>query len=84
MPLFYEEVDLDISVDEFISECSDVEINQIIDILKNKKKIAIEKLFDHPSLNEIIHVESCKKLFNSYHRLSTEDCETLYNISNKL
>lgn len=88
MPYFYQDVEaeIDISVDDFLSECNSNEIKELINTLVEDGHISPENIPTKQkfSIGEQEHRESCVKIMNGYHTLSNEDCELIKKIANKL
>ena len=85
MPEFSTNVDVDVY--EFISECSKREIKELIECLVENGHInessMITETSKNPTLMEIEHIETCSKLASVYHRMTTEECDVLKQISSK-
>jgi len=90
MPSFevYDNVYLetDIHVDEFLNECSEDDIKEIIQYLIDNNIISEDRKTDFANLSfdeEQLH-KNLDKIKNNYHFLSNEDEETIKRIANKL
>jgi len=85
MPIFYKEVDIDI--EDFIDECSDREIEKLIEILVEEGKLPntktkfnnVQKL----SINEILWLETISKIENNRLGMTIEEIETIENIAKR-
>ncbi len=85
MPDFYVG-DLDITPDEFVSACSDREINELVDILMDEGVIKENHLINNTNdniLDEIFN-EGLEKLATSRHRLTSEEEEIIKKIASRL
>ena len=85
MPDFYVG-DLDITPDEFVSACSDREINELVDILMDEGIIKENHLTDNTNnniLDEIFN-EALEKLATSRHILTNEEEEIIKKIASRL
>jgi hypothetical protein len=85
MPDFYVG-DLDITPDEFVSACSDREINELVDILMDEGVIKENHLINNTNdniLDEIFN-EALEKLATSRHRLTNEEEEIIKKIASRL
>lgn len=90
MPSFevYDNVYLetDIYVDEFLNECSEDDIKEIIRYLIDNNIISEDRKMDFANLSydeEQLH-KNLDKIKNNYYVLSNEDEETIKRIANKL
>lgn len=82
---------IDIDIDDFLSSCSSWEIKPLIKALIEDGHISkeqVEAINDDvgykPSFVEQEHIDACKKILTSYHRLSNEDTDLIKKISEKL
>lgn len=82
MPYFYSDTEVDISVDEFLSECDSGDIKELIDALIEDGHLNQTQVFKHKaSLLEQEHINMCDALSKNYYQMSNEDTqilETLY------
>ena len=82
------DVDVDIDVDEFLDECDESEINQIITWLIDSEQILnIQKIENsNSSICDIEYMSMINKLNDPLigSRLSLEDLEKIKRITNKL
>jgi hypothetical protein len=87
MPTYYQEVEAEIEVtpSDFYSECSDSDINELIELLKEDGYLDGRPLLapQNSSINYDQHVKLCNSLIENYYRLSNEDLLTLTAIANK-
>lgn len=85
MPEFETYVDVDVY--DFVSSCSKREIKELIDALVEdghlNASLIIDETSKNPTLMEIEHIETCSKLASVYHRMTTEECDVLKQISSK-
>ena len=82
MPRFSEEVDFNISVEEFLSKCSPKNIEELIKSLVDDNHI---NQYNNSVLNfmEEKYVNHCNHLKNSYSQINKEDYEIIENLSKK-
>lgn len=94
MPSFYKEVEaesefidagFDITVDEFLSECDNYDIDEVIEWLRDSQLLK-EKGIDinRVSATESFYEEAINKLHGNWNRLTKEQEDTILNIANKL
>jgi hypothetical protein len=90
MPTFneYTNVDIDISVDDFLDECDSYDIEQVVDYLVNNGYInESAKLIEnnnHVSHNKDEVVESLDIIKENYYMLSTESEELIKQLAKTL
>jgi hypothetical protein len=87
MPTFYEEADFDISVDDFLEECSSFELEEIIDYLEEMGYLKNHKRAEGGGPIGILEEEfqeKIQKISESRHRLTLEEEETIKKISDRL
>ena len=87
MPTFYEETDFDISVDDFLEECSSFELEEIIDYLEEMGYLKNHKRAEGGGPIGILEEEfqeKIQKISESRHRLTLEEEETIKKISDRL
>ena len=87
MPTFSVD-DLDISVDEFLDQCSDKDIQKLIKILVEDDNISLSSMFVKPNRRsysklQIEFVDKIQRLITNYHRISIEDEQKLDEIFKK-
>jgi hypothetical protein len=78
------DVDVDIDVDEFIENCSDEDIDEILKILIEQGRMT--KLFTsskHSLYTEEVWLETLNKLIINRLSLTNEEIETIENISKR-
>jgi ribosomal protein S8 len=85
MPDFYVD-DLDISPGEFVDACSEREISQLIEVLKDDGYLndIIVVQDDAKSIHDEMFLEALFKLGKSRHRLTNEEEEIIKVIANRL
>lgn len=86
MPRFYQEVEaeIDINVDEFVSECSPKEIKILIDTLRDDGYLTSTNIVpDNVSFMQEKHVYYCGKLADFYLQMSSEDMEIVEKLAKK-
>lgn len=79
MPYFTQELDIDI--DDFLNECTDREIEEVIESLVKRgylKPKSSTKMTKTDFLDMLIKIE------NNRHQLTNEDEESIVNIFNKI
>jgi hypothetical protein len=81
MPTFSEETDFDISVDDFLEECTRHELEEVIDYLE---EMGYLKEGNSLGLLEGEFQERIQKISESRHRLTLEEEETIKTISDRL
>ena len=87
MPTFYEEADFDISVDDFLEECSSFELEEIIDYLEEMGYLKNHKRAEGGGPIGILEEgfqEKIQKISESRHRLTLEEEEIIKKISDGL
>lgn len=85
MPNFDFNVDEYISVDDFLSECSSSEIEELIEALIEDGHLPKHSKtdIDARGVGESIYEESLNKLHGKWNRLSQEEEETIINIAKR-
>jgi len=86
MPTFYEEVDVDVDVDDFLSSCNKREINDLIEALVEDghlPKSVLNKNDQKEGRLESQFSFKVDKLKEKYYSISKEDEEVLENIFKK-
>jgi hypothetical protein len=84
MPRFYEEVEFDITPEEFIDSCSTQEKEELWEALKDD--------YDYPEISvnkndnclDTMFYEQVQKLIGNKHRLTVEEENLILSITNKL
>ena len=87
MPTFYEEADFDISVDDFLEECSSFELEEIIDYIEEMGYLKNHKRAEGRGPIGILEEEfqeKIQKISESRHRLTLEEEEIIKKISDGL
>ena len=87
MPTFYEETDFDISVDDFLEECSRFELEEVIDYLEEMGYLKNHKRAEGGGPIGILEEEfqeKIQKISESRHRLTLEEEEIIKKISDGL
>jgi len=87
MPTFYEETDFDISVDDFLEECSSFELEEVIDYLEEMGYLKNHKRTpdgNPAGIFEEEFQEKIQKILESRHRLTLEEEEVIKKISDRL
>ena len=82
MPTFYAE-DLDIYVDEFLDACSDREIKQVIEWLREEEYISNYSIAETDSINDSTFNDAVIKIQNHRISLSREEEEFILNIAKR-
>ena len=85
MPHFYKDVEAEInlSVDEFIEECSEKDINEFVDTLKATNRWIILNSDKRNSLPEIEFNETLTKIYQNRLQLTNEEDELLRKIASR-
>lgn len=85
MPHFYKDVEAEInlSVDEFIEECSEKDINEFVDTLKATNRWIILNSDKRNSLPEIEFNETLTKIYQNRLQLTSEEDELLKKIASR-
>lgn len=83
MPYIDIETEVDLSVDEFLSECSSREIRELIDALIEDGHIPPLKNDEELTFNHKLFKESMDSLISKYLVIENEDLETLEKIFKK-
>jgi ribosomal protein S8 len=88
MPTFYEETDFNISVDDFLGECSSEDLEEVIDYLKEMGYLKNYKRSEDVSSSmgflEEEFQEKIQKISEFRHRLTLEEEEVIKKISDRL
>ena len=87
MPTFYEETDFDISVDDFLEECSRFELEEVIDYLEEMGYLKNHKRAEGGGPIGILEEEfqeKIQKISESRHRLTLGEEEIIDMIANRL
>ena len=77
------EIDVDVNVKDFLEDCSDYEIDEIIQWLKNKNYLKGSSIIDQVSVAESEFIEALDKIYTKWNVLSTEETELIINISKR-
>lgn len=83
MPKFYTDSEINLEVDEFLDECSDSEINEVIQYLIRVNSIPPISTHNRISVAEAEFENAVNKLHGEWNRLSKEDEETIKRIASK-
>lgn len=84
MPYFYQESEIEIDVDDFLSKCNSSDIKELIKALREDGHLSDEREVLNPSSAMEINFErSLDKLHGSYHILGTEDIDTIERIAKR-
>ena len=83
-----DDVDVDVDIDEFLEECSDKEIQKVVEWLKDEGHLEDDnaRIPGDPTDNimDIAYKEAINKLYNKRINLSLEEEEFIINLVNKL
>lgn len=79
----YVDVDVDINVGEYLDECDSTEINEIINYLVKEKLITKQPPIGDVSVPEEMFEEALNKIHGKWNRLTAEEEQMIYRISNK-
>lgn len=81
-------IDIDIDIDEILSNCSQSDIKYIIKCLIDDGYLTPDRDVDFKektySYVEQEHIDNCKKIMTSYQRLSNDDTDKIKEIADKL
>ena len=81
------DVDVDVDVDEFLEECSNREIQKVVEWLKDEGHLEDnnDNIPGDPTDNimDIVYKEAINKLYNKRINLSLEEEEFIINLANK-
>lgn len=84
MPRFSSNDDIVIDVDDFISECNEIEIEEVIQNLRDSGYIKEKDLFPEPlSIIETIFEENLNKLHGKFHSITSEEEELIMKIASR-
>jgi hypothetical protein len=83
MPYISTETEIDLSIDEFLDECSSREIKELIEALIEDGHIPKPKQKDNLSINHEIFSENMDRLSEKYLNIQNEDLETLEKLFKK-
>ena len=85
MPYFFTDAEIDISINDFLSECSTGDIKNLIDILIRDGHLTPQRVFNHKAAKGTVleqeHMNICNQLATKFYQMSNEDTqilETLY------
>lgn len=87
MPEFNHDVEIDISPWEYVRECSDSEIKELLEEIKDKGYNIPKGTFSDTyqlSVDEIVFKEALEKIRLNYLKLSYEQEEYILNLSKSL
>lgn len=87
MPYFSTDADLNISIDEFLSECNEKDIKNLIESLIEEGHLNQTQVFKHKasqaSLLEQEHINMCDVLSKKFYQMSNEDTQVLETLYKK-
>jgi hypothetical protein len=88
MPRFNEydldfDINVEISVDTFLSECDSHEINDIINWLKRNGELSNNDVWEANSLPHEMFLESVDKIVQNYYQLTNEEQELIEKIAKR-
>jgi hypothetical protein len=88
MPRFNEydldfDIDVNISVNDFLSECDSHEINDIINWLKRNGELSNNDVWEANSLPHEMFLETVDKIAQNYYILSNEEQELIEKIAKR-
>ena len=88
MPRFNEydldfDINVDISVDAFLSECDSRDINNVINWLKRKGKLSNDDVHEANSLPHEMFFETVDKIAQNYYLLTNEEQELIEKIAKR-
>lgn len=78
-------VEVDVTPEEFLDECSDEEIKELVDLLKSDypEFLDIDERLERRSIGEREFEDTINALHNKWNMLSTEEEETIKNIAKR-
>ena len=76
-------VDFDVEVEEFLDDCDESEIDEIIQWLINENYLKGSSIIDQVSVAESEFIEALDKIYTKWNVLSTEETELIINISKR-
>lgn len=82
MPQFYTDVEVDLGVNDFIDECNDKEIKELVETLK--KQGHINDLYDDSSIIGKEFSDIINKIYKNRLRLTIEEDDLLKKIASRL
>jgi len=88
MPRFNEhdldfDIDVNISVNDFLSECDGHEINDIINWLKRNGELKDNETYQTNSISQEIFYEQLDKIYNNYYQLTNEEQTLIEKIAKR-
>lgn len=87
MPYFYTDAELEISVNEFLSECQERDIKTLVDTLIKDGHLKQTQVFKHrasqSSFLEQEHINMCDALSKNFYQMSNEDIQVLETLYKK-
>ena len=87
MPYFSTDAELDISIDEFLSECDSRDIKELIDALIEDGHLTQKQVFRHKasqaSALEQEHINICDTLSSKFYQMDNEDIQVLETLYKK-
>lgn len=87
MPTFYQDVELDVDIEEFVDECSDREIQELILYLVEEgrlpKTLTGYSQSQNLSLNDTMWYETIEKIGSNRLTLTDEEIDIIENIAKR-
>jgi ribonucleotide reductase alpha subunit len=77
------EVDVDVEVNDFLEDCDEYEIEQVIDWLKDKGHLKNTDIDRQVCVAELEFIEALDKIYTKWNVLSKEETEFIINISKR-
>ena len=88
MPRFNEydldfDIDVNISVNDFLSECDGNDINEVVDWLKRNGELSNSDVWEANSLPHEMFLETVDKIAQNYYILTNEEQELIEKIAKR-
>ena len=77
------EVDVDVEVNDFLEDCDEYEIEQVIDWLKDKEHLKNTDIDKQVCVAELEFIEALDKIYTKWNMLSKEEIDFIINISKR-
>ena len=77
------EVDVDVEVNDFLEDCDEYEIEQVIDWLKDKEHLKNIDIDRQVCVAELEFIEALDKIYTKWNVLSKDETEFIINISKR-
>ena len=87
MPEFNQDIEIEITASDFIDECSEYEIDELFDELRERGYNLPKEIFKNnhqKTIGEMAFLEAIDKISSNFIRLSVEQEEQILNIAKSL